>query len=338
MRVQGLNHTLTCFLNSSLSLLWEHANLVPSGTSLFKARTEAPRCTFHIRQSPAYVCRPLRYRILIAVSTLDRLQYAWADVITLRTPVWAFQSPDNSSRPTAAVIRVPRSEISWLYWSAMSLRGGLMGAWGSLIKPTLRVTHGAEAAAPGHRYEHLFFFCPPLVVLPGCLRVTWNDEPVSGWCQHIMHCSDTPLILWFRHCSVPKVPLAFSFSSQAFHKNLDTQSVKPCPAPRAAKTAGKGKCTGLCINFFKSNSHFWIIVGKAAVKLERGSRGKWTSHISALRAAVLSSHGDSLNATEQPACTLPRWDCWNVSHRSLRHQSTQDINLTVLKSTQSGVK
>lgn len=136
----------------------------------------------------------------------------------------------------------------------------------------------------------------------------------------------------------PQSPSSLFIFFTGISQNLDTQSVKPCPAPRAAKTVGKGKCTGLCINFFKSNSHFWIIVGKAAVKLERGSRGKWTSHISALRAAVLSSHGDSLNATEQPACTLPRWDCWNVSHRSLRHQSTQDINLIVLKSTRSGLK
>lgn len=153
-----------------------------------------------------------------------------------------------------------------------------------------------------------------------------------------MHCSDTPLILWFRHCSVPKVPLAFSFSSQAFHKTLTHRLLSLAQHHELQKQRGRGKCRGLCINFFKSNSHFWIIVGKAAVKLERGSRGKWTSHISALRAAVLGSHGDSLNATEQPACTLPRWDCWNVSHRSLRHQSTQDINLIVLKSTRSGLK
>lgn len=54
----------------------------------------------------------------------------------------------------------------------------------------------------------------------------------------------------------PQSPSSLFIFFTGISQNLDTQSVKPCPAPRAAKTAGKGKCTGLCINFFKSNSHF----------------------------------------------------------------------------------
>ena len=239
MRVKHLNHTVTCFLKNSLSLLWEHANLLLSGTSVFKACTEALHCTFHIRQSPAYVCRPLRYRILIAVSTLDRLQYNWADVITHRTPVWASQSPDNSNRPTAAVIRVLRSEISWLYWSAMSLREGLMGAWGSLIKPTLRVTHGAEAAALGHRYEHLFFFCPPARRSPRLpashmkwRACKWVMSAHNAMLRHPAHSLVSALLS-------PQSPSSLFIFFTGISQNLDIQSFKPCPAPRAAKTAGK---------------------------------------------------------------------------------------------------
>lgn len=102
----------------------------------------------------AYVCRLLRYRISIAVSTLGCLKMLTVHLSRFNNTqnyclnvsiTWRLQHTDYSGREQSAPERT-----FIVYWSVLSLWEGLMGAWGSLIKLTLRVTHGAEAAEPQH--------------------------------------------------------------------------------------------------------------------------------------------------------------------------------------------
>lgn len=154
--------------SSSLNYLFLRARQAfAAGHFSLKPCTLAPRCAIHIQQFTAYVCRLLRRRTSIAVSTLGcfkvlTVRLSWCNNTQnycLNVSItWHLQraySGRDQGAPERAFI---------VYWSALSLRGGLMGAWGSLIKLTLGVTHGgwgSSVAALGRRYEHLFFFWPP---------------------------------------------------------------------------------------------------------------------------------------------------------------------------------
>lgn len=101
--------------------------------------------------------------------------------------------------------------------------------WGSLIEALQRL------------YEHLFFFCLPVLNFPDCLWATRNALAVNGRCQHTLH---SPHALLFHHCSVPKVPL-YSFIF------FIGKRFKLCLGPQPSaimQTMEKGKYTSLCIN------------------------------------------------------------------------------------------
>lgn len=119
-----------------------------------------------IKQSIAYLCCLLRYRISIALSTLDcfKVLTLWmSDTLLihsycLNTSVTWCRWQTYSDREQVALERA-----SIVYWSVLSLWEGLMGARGSFIKLTPGVTHGAEAAASKHCNASMntfsFFVC-----------------------------------------------------------------------------------------------------------------------------------------------------------------------------------
>lgn len=110
-------------------------------------------CILGIKQSIAYVCRLLRYRVPLAVSTLDCFMVL---TLRLRQNNKAYNYSLNASitwRPWQTYSgheQVALERTSIVYWSVLSLWEGLMGPRGSFIKLTLRMTHGAEAAALKH--------------------------------------------------------------------------------------------------------------------------------------------------------------------------------------------
>lgn len=229
MRVKRLNHTLTCFLRAHyLFLRTRQACAV--GHSL-KTCTEALYRVFHCKQSTAYVCCLLRYRISIAVSTLDCFK-----VLTARLS-WC-NNTENFSLNVSITWRLQQTysgrqrgapeQAFIVYWSALSLREALMGAWGSLIKLTLRVTHRAEAAASQHRDATMNTFSSFFFILPGCPV----SHKKSRGCKWVMSAYNAQLLhpplslsLLLHHFSVPKVPLPIGIS----------QNPKLCLGPRVSQ-------------------------------------------------------------------------------------------------------
>lgn len=131
-----------------------------------------------------------------------------------------------------------RSELSLCIDLSCPCKEALMGARGSLIKLTLRVTHGAEAAL-GRRCEHLFFFCAPVSVLTG----TRHDKPGSYVSIQCTSLSFSPSLDLFYYIPLLDA-LIHRFESFVSTRDLLTRLTQPL-------TLHKGKHTRLSVTFFK---------------------------------------------------------------------------------------
>lgn len=133
-----------------------------------------------------------------------------------------------------------------------------MGAWASLIKLTLRMTHGAEAAA-SQRWDattSTFSSSVPRLLSPVSLEKRRGCKWVmSAYNAQLLHSSSlvSPLLS-------PQSPTTHSFSSQAFHKSLIHRVLSFARAHEFDKTHKtyqlKKANTSACINFFQNISHF----------------------------------------------------------------------------------
>lgn len=229
---------------------------MPSGTSLFKARTEAPRCTISYQTIPS-ICLPSSEiedldccfdfgPLTVRLSRCNNTQNSCLSV----SITWQLQQT-YSGRDQGAAER----DLMAVLIRDVPARG----AHGSL-----GLINQADTQSDTRRWgsSTRTLLWTPFLLLSPARRSPGLPASHMKWraCKWVMSAHNA-LLRHPSHSLVsallgPQSPSSLFIFFTGISQNLDTQSVKPCPAPRAAKTAGKGKCTGLCINFFKSNSHF----------------------------------------------------------------------------------
>lgn len=148
MRVKSLNHTQRRFLRAHYLVLRTSQDTAAGHFGL-EACTEALYCEFNINQSTAYVWCLLGFLAAVLSST-DLNCYVWGNIKNMQNYCWYVSVTWHHRRTYRGHEQGPLELVFIAYWSVLSLWYGLLGATGSLIKLTLGVTHGAEAAAPQH--------------------------------------------------------------------------------------------------------------------------------------------------------------------------------------------